>query len=271
MEGGRTNMINPKISIITVCYNAEKVIEETIRSVIGQTYSNIEYIIIDGDSKDKTLEIINKNMDDYHVRLYSEPDKGIYDAMNKGLAFSTGQYINFLNAGDSFINKSVVQRIVGEIQDKQTDIFYGNIIYKYPDGRNEIRQYGKWCGKQIYFLTGDCINHQAIFATKISFEQDLFDLHYRVCADREWMMRISKRGFRFQSVHFAICKYSLDEESTSIRLQELYHKEVNQCIKQHYPLGYYLFKVFDFIRGNKILSNTLHKVYGFLYIRKEVK
>ena len=94
-------MNNPKITVVTVCYNAVKDIEKTILSVVNQTYDNIEYIVVDGGSKDGTVNIIQK-YEDRITKWISEPDKGIYDAMNKGILMATGDWINFMNAGDYF-------------------------------------------------------------------------------------------------------------------------------------------------------------------------
>jgi glycosyltransferase involved in cell wall biosynthesis len=117
------------ISVITICYNAEKMIEKTIRSVLGQTYENLEYIIVDGISKDRTVAVAEKIISEYpqrKVRLISEHDYGIYDAMNKGIKMANGEWVNMMNAGDCFNNKYVLERIFSQpISD--------NILFIYSD------------------------------------------------------------------------------------------------------------------------------------------
>ena len=105
------NHLTPKFSVITVTYNAEKVLEDTLQSVISQTYRHVEYIIVDGASKDGTIKIIDKYRERIHT-VVSEPDKGLYDAMNKGIALATGDYLCFLNAGDSFHEDDALQEMV---------------------------------------------------------------------------------------------------------------------------------------------------------------
>ena len=108
------NHPTPKFSIITVTYNAEAVLEDTIQSVISQTYHHVEYILVDGASKDGTLSIIDRYRDRI-TRIVSEPDKGLYDAMNKGIRLATGDYLCFLNAGDSFHEDDTLQQMVRSI------------------------------------------------------------------------------------------------------------------------------------------------------------
>ena len=102
--------MTPRITIITVCYNAEQTIPRTLRSIQAQTYSNIEYLVIDGASKDGTLELVQKLAP--RANVFSEPDKGIYDAMNKGLKHATGEYIWYVNAGDALPSPSTVEDLV---------------------------------------------------------------------------------------------------------------------------------------------------------------
>ncbi|MDA9768684.1 glycosyltransferase, partial [Flavobacteriaceae bacterium] len=116
-----------KISIITISYNAENTIENTLKSIENQSYNNIEHIIIDGGSKDSTLEICNSFP---HVfKILSEPDNGVYDAFNKGLKLATGDVIGFLNADDTFYNENSIQDIVDAFSNNETDIVYGNLDY----------------------------------------------------------------------------------------------------------------------------------------------
>ena len=119
------NHPTPKFSIITVTYNAEAVLEDTIQSVISQTYHHVEYILVDGASKDGTLSIIDRYRDRI-TRIVSEPDKGLYDAMNKGIRLATGDYLCFLNAGDSFHEDDTLQQMVRSISGNELpDVLYG--------------------------------------------------------------------------------------------------------------------------------------------------
>ena len=148
-------MIAPKISIITVVFNSEKLIEATINSVLEQTYSNIEYLIIDGYSKDSTVSIIKK----YAVRLaywISEPDKGLYDAMNKGVALARGEWILFLNSGDMFVGSDILERVAKVASSCDADILLGDAVVLYPDGTDRLQKavrpeeipYGMICSHQ---------------------------------------------------------------------------------------------------------------------------
>lgn len=120
-------MIQPKISVVTVCYNAVNDIEKTILSVINQTYPNIEYLIIDGGSTDGTMDVVNKYKDKIDV-IVSEPDKGIYDAMNKGIDRATGEWINFMNAGDCFANIYVFEDIFKHEISSEISLIYSDLF-----------------------------------------------------------------------------------------------------------------------------------------------
>ena len=118
-------MFDNKITVITICFNAESIIEETILSVLKQTYKNLEYIIIDGASSDNTINIVNKYKDKIS-KIVSEPDKGIYDAMNKGIEHATGEWINFMNAGDKFVSDHVLEDIFFQTISKSVSFIYSD-------------------------------------------------------------------------------------------------------------------------------------------------
>lgn len=118
-----------KISVITICYNAENVIEKTMISVLNQTYDNIEYIIVDGVSKDNTVAIAHKISLQYphrNIRIYSEPDRGIYDAMNKGVKLATGEWLNMMNAGDCFHSDTVIRDVFNSDISESIDLIYSD-------------------------------------------------------------------------------------------------------------------------------------------------
>ena len=259
--------LSMKISVITVCFNAEKVIEDTILSVMNQTYEYIEYIIIDGASTDNTLDIVSKYGERLRIKIISEPDQGIYDAMNKGILLATGDYIHFLNAGDEYYDADVIRNVVENIKKTNADIVYGHIVYRYSDDHIELRKYGKSCGKRIYYLTGDCINHQAMLVNKKLFERASFNINYKICADREWMMHQSKLGANFYAMEFPVCIYRMD--GISMLQKDIYQEEAKLCMRKHFKFGYPIFSVFEFMRNNKFLSKILHGLYQKLYIRKD--
>lgn len=165
--------MSPKFTIVTVVFNGEKVIEKTILSVINQTYKNFEYIIIDGGSTDDTLSII-KNYN-HQINLWiSEKDKGIYDAMNKGVDLSSGQIVQFLNAGDLFFNSEVLNSVAFYLENRSADIFaFGfsienNIHYPYLNFTSLLK--GMPC-------------HQALFYNVTFLKRNPFNIYFKYCSD----------------------------------------------------------------------------------------
>lgn len=254
-----------KISVITVCFRAEGAIARTIESVKRQTHADMEYIIVDGKSDDGTMDAIGKALGDYPAKVISEPDRGIYDAMNKGISLAEGDYIHFLNAGDAYHDARVLEKAASQMDETGADIVYGDIVYLYTDGSRERRNYGRRCAWQAYYLTGDCINHQALFARRTLFAGDLFDTGLKICADRDWMMKKSRKKAVFHALGFPVCIYSYD--GASVLRKDEYKKEAALCIRRHYPLGYPVFALFEFMRNNRVLAGMLHGVYRVLYVR----
>lgn len=199
-------MNNPKISIITVVFNGEKYLEETIQSVINQTYDNVEYIIIDGGSTDGTLDIIKKYEEqvDYWV---SEKDTGIYDAMNKGIKVFKGDYINFLNAGDSFVNKDVLNDIFNN-NGNYADIIYGAISLR-DDNMKYITHVNpkKFTKFNLMFWGTGTLCHQAMFVSKNIMQP--YGLDYKLKGELNWYFDLEKRMKIYKKLEIPIVNYSL--------------------------------------------------------------
>lgn len=187
-----------KISIITVCYNSAATIEKTIQSVASQSYPNIEYIIVDGNSKDHTLAIVKKH-DDKVTKWISEPDKGLYDAMNKGVALATGDFIGILNSDDTFYSNTVIAELVAFHQKNDIDASVGNIVQHREDGKM-VRLYSSknWQPKKLKI--GFMPPHPSIFFKKELFEKHgAYDLGFKIGADYELITRFFlKNTIRWQ-------------------------------------------------------------------------
>ena len=255
------------MTIVTVVKNDAAGIRKTIDSVISQDYENIEYIIKDGLSTDGTLDIIKDAASVYpFIRFVSSKDSGIYDAMNQSMRLVTGDYVQFLNAGDNLASSFVISRVALAAAGSRAAALYGDIIYINEDGSEELRKYGKICANKLYYLTGDCINHQALFTATKLLRREHFDTSYRICADREWMLRIGlhDRRMKMKSLGFPIVYYPLN--GASVINKAAYRAEADRCIKKHIPAGYPVFAFFEFLRNDKRLAELLHCVHRVVFI-----
>lgn len=177
-----------KISIITVCYNSAATINKTFQSVALQTYKNIEYIVVDGNSKDATVPIIKKN-ESLITKWVSEPDKGLYDAMNKGIQLATGDLVGILNSDDTFYNNSVLEELVDFHKNNAIDASIGNIIQHNENGKI-VRKYNARNWKPKKLKIGFMPPHPAIFFKRELFEKfGLYHLDFTIGADYELIAR----------------------------------------------------------------------------------
>lgn len=226
------NHPTPKFSVITVCYNAEATLEDTIQSVISQTYHHVEYIIVDGASKDRTMDIVNRYRERISV-VVSEPDKGLYDAMNKGIRLATGDYLCFLNAGDSFHEDDTLQQMVHSIHTLQLpDVLYGETELVDHEGhflrmrRLQAPEHLTWKS----FRQGMLVCHQAFFARR-----DLvmpYDLRYRFSADFDWCIKIMKQSKVLHNTHLTLIDYL--SEGMTTRNHKASLKERFRIMVRHY-------------------------------------
>lgn len=221
-----------KISIITICYNAVATIEKTILSVINQDYNDIEYIIIDGGSSDGTTDIIKKYENNIAYWI-SEPDKGIYDAMNKGIKAATGEWINFMNSGDTFVDNNVISRIGFEKLNKNIVYVYGDNLNLHDDGK---QIYKKAKNRKIVNIGIICC-HQSSFVSTRNKDLLFFDTKYRISADYNQQLSLYKYygGKAFYYFPHPISVYERDNgisaKARSLLFKEKFYIHIrNKCI-----------------------------------------
>lgn len=181
-------MQDMRVSLITVTYNAEMSIERCIKSVIAQNYHNIEYIVVDGASADNTLQILDQYKK-YINLLISEPDKGMYDALNKGISRATGNVIGILNADDYFASDDILTKIAEVFKDPEVDILYGNLDFVDPN-ETIIRKWRTKAYKRGSFSWGWMPAHPTFYCRRSLFNNlGFYSLEYGTAADYELMLR----------------------------------------------------------------------------------
>jgi len=221
----------PILSVITIVYNNVGDIERTMLSVLGQTYAGIEYIIVDGLSNDGTLDIIKK-YENRIAKLISEKDEGIYDAMNKGLAAATGDYVIFMNSGDEFYEADTVTAVFSAGDD--ADIYYGETEMMDADGQNlgqrrhKVPQQFTWRS----FKYGMSVSHQAIYIKHSLLEP--YDRRYQLSSDIDWIIRAAKKAKKIVNVNRYVAKYLVGGMSKKKHRQSL--EERFDIMKRHYGL-----------------------------------
>lgn len=191
-----------KISIITVCYNSACTLKDTLESVALQRYKNFEHLIVDGGSTDGTLEIV-RSWSDHPLRLVSETDEGIYDAMNKGFLLATGDVVGFLNSDDFYSDSSVLEKIADAFQDESVDACFGDLVYVSQDRSSVVRY---WKSKPFVkgsFTQGWCPAHPTFYVRKLIVNRlGSFDRAFKLAADMEFMMRYLERG-KIRSIYIS--------------------------------------------------------------------
>ncbi len=221
----------PILSVITIVYNNVRDIERTMLSVLNQTYTGIEYIVVDGLSNDGTFEIIKK-YESRITKFISEKDEGIYDAMNKGLALATGDYVIFMNSGDEFFDTDTVAAVFASADD--ADIYYGE-TEMIDDAGQSLGQRRHKAPKQFTwrgFNLGMSISHQAIYIKRSLIEP--YDRKYQLSADIDWIIRAAKKAKKIVNVNRYVAKYLVGGMSKTKHRQSL--AERFDIMKRHYGL-----------------------------------
>jgi len=262
----------PKVSIITVCYNSEKHIERTIKSVLAQSYSNKEYIIIDGGSKDNTLKIAGRYKDEIDV-IINEHDNGVFDAMNKGIGLASGEIIYFLNSDDRLYDYNVVENAVDFfIKNEVADFIYGNIEVLNPDDNfSYIERYPDKITKWL-FVTKTIAQPGSFFRMSCFKKCGYFDISYRFAADHDWYLRaIFVKKLKAAHIKDCISVFRLGGLSNNHRYAKAYFLE-RKAIEKKYFNNFELLcagflHAIRMLLGRK-LSGFLHRVKVIVLNRK---
>lgn len=230
-EDEKSRQFRPVLSVITIVYNNARDIERTMLSVLGQTYRNIEYIIIDGKSTDGTLQLINK----YRPRIsrfVSEKDEGIYDAMNKGLSMATGDYVLFMNSGDEIYAPDTVEKVFASSPD--ADIYYGE-TEMYNENWESLGRRRHKAPESLNFRSfrfGMSVSHQAIYIRRSLSSP--YNLKYRLSSDIDWILNALKKAKKVVNTRMYVAKYLVGGMSKKKHRQSL--KERFHIFTHHYGL-----------------------------------
>jgi len=253
----------PLITIITIVYNGEKYLEETIQSVINQTYPNVEYIIIDGDSEDKSVEVIKKYQNNISYWV-SEKDKGLYDAMNKGARLANGDFVIFLNAGDTFVNKNSLENVVKKIKEKNKVYFTRAKVV----GKNKTWIYPSFNKNIDKWIKNYLPNHQAMLFPKIFYKNYKYDLKLKITADIDYKLSAKKYGYKF--INEIIVVFELGGVSTKCyNLKETLDK-IKELIYRDFYKNFRLKGCIDVLKTitKSVVCNIFGEDFLFVLIKK---
>lgn len=225
-----------KISIITATFNSGLTLRDTIRSVLSQSYPNIEYIIIDGGSKDNTLEIINEYKNKI-AKVISEPDKGIYDAMNKGIRMATGDIVGILNSDDFFTSTNVVENMVKTFESNNTDAVFGDIHFVKPENLNKsVRYYSSSIFRPSLFRFGFMPAHPSFYVRRICYEKyGLYDLNYKIASDYDLLIRflyVNKITYKYLNMDFVTMRMG-GASTENMKSRVVLNKEIVRACRKY--------------------------------------
>lgn len=250
-----------KISIITVAYNSSKTISDTIESVLNQNFQDIEYIIIDGNSTDNTLEIIKEQAIKFNGRLLwiSEPDSGLYDAMNKGIKIATGDIIGIINSDDFYHRLDIIQKVANAFtENKNVQAVFGDVSFINPENKDKIVRYYR--AKNFHpkrFRFGFMPPHPSFFTYKSNFEKfGYYKTDYKIAADYELLIRFLYKGkliYKYLPVDFM--KMRVGGKSTAtLKSNVVLNKEIVRACRENgiytnFPLLMfkYISKIWEFV------------------------
>lgn len=221
-----------KISIITINYNDKIGLEKTIKSVLDQTYNDFEFIVIDGGSNDGSKELIEEYQDEISYWV-SEPDKGVYNAMNKGIRIATGDFVIFMNSGDRFNSNTIIAEITPEFNSK-FDIYYGN-NYKETESSKRLKTYPEKLSFSFFYSSS--LNHQSTFIRKSLFEKHFYyNENYKIVSDWEFFIYvICHENVGYKYLNKTISVYDFTGISSNPKFSVLLQKEKKISFQKYFP------------------------------------
>lgn len=244
----------PLFSIITVSYNVKEKLNHTIKSVLGQTYKNFEYLIVDGASADGTQQLLKKHSQNKQIKIISEPDQGLYDAMNKGVRSSGGKYIIFMNAGDIFASVDVLDKISVLCKDTP-GLYYGVAKAVYPNGKIRSNRIFVRKHKNILYdlFEGRMPNHQSMIASRACFKNNLFSLEYSVASDFGWFARCIKRGIKIIPIDLCVACFEIGGRSSRPISANRARAETEKILLREFPVRYRIrqLKMHEYVRSER--------------------
>lgn len=240
----------PKLSIITVNLNNSEGLQKTIESVISQTYTDFEYIIIDGGSTDGSVDIIKKYTDKITYWV-SENDSGIYNAMNKGIKVAKGEYCQFLNSGDALFSNVILNKVAENIINEYK-IYYGNVQRIYSDGRTVIKTYPEELS--FSFFIDSALAHQSVFIKRTLFYDFFFyNEKYKILADWDFLVyAICKKNTPYKFLDFNVSDYNMNGISSQKESREVMKKERIETYNKYFPLFYKDYQNFHQVKSKNL-------------------
>ena len=253
-----------RVSIITVCFNSESTIADTLRTVSSQSYKEIEHIIVDGGSHDGTIDLVKRH--GHRVQKFvTGPDKGIYDAMNKGLALATGDYVAYLNSDDFYCDNTIIQQVVAAIQKTASDVIFGDLSYVQRENpKQRVRYWKSRAFQQGSFAEGFPPPHPTFFMKReLLVGLGGFDLSYSLASDFDLMFRaleIKKYTSTYLPVELTRMRIG---GATNLSIQNIVrqNKEILRCLRSHHlrisTVGFAARKIISRIRQRYFKSSAI--------------
>jgi len=252
------NIMNPKVSIIIATFNSDKTLRHALNSVLNLSFYEWECIVIDGQSKDNTIEIVKEYASkDARFRYISEPDKGIYDAFNKGWKLANGEWVIYLGSDDEYVESGISSLYNNSFDD--SDVVYGDVILKYPSGKERIQK-SKEC-HTLDNLTMPCCHQAMMMKRNVIRDMNGFDKTYKIIADKELVCRCYFARYRFQKIQVPVAKFYIG--GISQKSYAAVFEDYKICKNYAYMINPYVFLCKSIIRRTLVLwKHKLENIFN---------